>query len=354
MSLSVTLLCDVLAFYAGSDMPLSLLCVSPSFRLACEERRVMEVGSWGFCLAGDVSRRVMWRPSVPLRKRCVGDEVCPVAWWCNRPAPNSCEAPPVRLDLAAASLFHSAHLSVAFLFDSLVELTLRRAPIKDVNVLGRLPALRKLELVQAQVVDSGIIGLSESRSLAEVDLWGCAALTNVSPLGKVFTLRKLVLAETNVCDDGIAGLVDGLSLDEVNLEMCTKVKSVGFFGRLPRLRKLLLVATSVENKGVVGLGSSTSLVEIDLWGCSAVDDVNPLGMIPTLRKLVLFGTSVTDEGLRGLRSSRGLEEIDLTRCEAVTEAETLAKLPTLRHTVLLHTSIRDVSELLLMGVTVTI
>ncbi|RNF04645.1 putative leucine-rich repeat protein [Trypanosoma rangeli] len=354
MSLSTTLLYDILSFYEGSDVPLALVFTSPGVRLACEERGMVQVGSWGLCLASDGSRRVMWQPSVPILRHRVAGEMCAVVWWCNRPTPAFCEVRPVCLDLSAACRLYRFDASVAFLFHSLVELTLRCATIKDVNLLGRLPALRKLDLVQAQVVDSGIIGLKESRSLVDVDLWGCAALTNVSPLGKVPTLRRLVLAETHVCDDGLAGLVDSLCLDEVNLEMCVLVKSVGFFGRLRTLRKLTLVATSVDNKGIIGLGSSMSLVEIDLWGCSAVDDVNSLGMIPTLRKLHLFGTSVTNEGIRGLRRSSSLEEIDLTLCEAVTEAETLSKIPTLRHIVLLHTSIHDVSELLLKEVRVII
>ncbi|EKF33490.1 hypothetical protein MOQ_002634 [Trypanosoma cruzi marinkellei] len=350
----MTLFGAVLAFYEGSGVPLALICTSPSVREACEKSAAAEVGSWKLSLGSDGSRRVIWQPSVPVRHCQKTDVMCSVAWWCNRPMPTGGEAPPTRLDLGAAGRLLETHLPIVFVFHTLVELTLRRASIKDVNVLGKLPMLKRLDLVQAQVVDDGIIGLGESRSLVEVDLWGCAAVTSAKTLGKVPTLRRLVLTETCVSDDGIAGLVDGLSINEVDLEACTFVKSVGFFGRLPVLRRLLLVSTSVDNNGIMELGSSMSLVEIDLWGCSAVDNVNSLGGIPTLQKLDLFGTSVTNEGIKGLRRCPSLEELDLTRCEAVSDVETLTKIPRLRRLVLLHTQVHDVLELVLMGVTVTI
>ncbi|KEG13135.1 hypothetical protein DQ04_01191030 [Trypanosoma grayi] len=340
----------VVACYESSHVPLALVCASPRVRWALEEgaEGPVAVGAWSLRLARDGTRRVTWRPPVALRHLNMAGAMRSVAWWCNRPAANSSEYLPTELGIVAAGEHIGKCLHGVFAFRSLVALSLRRADIEDVNVLGKLPMLKKLDLVQARVVDCGIVGLGESMSLVDVDLWGCSALTDVNTLGSIPTLERLVLAETRASDSGIAGLSNSSSLREVNLEVCNVVKSVGIFGRLPTLQTLLLVTTLVDSSGISELRQSRSLVEIDLWGCDAVDDVGPLGSIPTLRRLDLFGTSVTNEGIIGLGASRSLEEIDLTRCEAVSDVNVLANIPTLRHLVLLHTSVHDVAALFMM------
>lgn len=354
MSFTTVLLFDVVEFFEKSRVPLALICASPWIRRACEKKLTVDVGAWALRLADGDLRNVAWRLSASMNCCRAAGAMRSVAWWCNRSTHSGCKALPLRLDLTATGSLLGSHLHTVLAFRSLVELTLRGTSVEDVNVLGQLPMLERLDLVQARVVNSGITGLGESKSLVDVNMWGCTALTEVNALGKVPTLRRLVLSETCVSDGGIAGLVSSPTIEEVNLEACALVKNVGFFAWLLTLKRLLLVTTPVDNNGIMALCNSTSLLEIDLWGCKVVNDVGSLGKIPTLQKLILFGTSVTNEGIAGLGRSNSLEEIDLTCCGALTDVRALAGIPTLRRLRLLHTSVHDISELVLTGLTVTV
>ncbi|KAH9577416.1 Leucine-rich repeat [Trypanosoma melophagium] len=352
-----TALRSVISYYDAShnNIPLALLCASPVIRWICEEKRKTIVGLWCLHLACDGSRSISWTSSSYYSYSsycCVLNTIASIAWWCNRPAFNGNWIPPTCIEFHAGSCFIVERLNDIFAFQSLVQLSLRRAHIKDVNILGKLPFLKRLDLTQSHVVDSGIKGLGNSSSLVDVTFWGCNGITDVNTLCKIPTLEKLDLAETSVCDEGVAELSNSLSIKLVNMEACRFIKNVGCFGKLQELQKLFLVVTSVTNDGIVDLCYSKSIVELDLWGCIAVNDVNLFGKIPTLRRLDLFGTSVTNEGIMGLGESNSLEEIDFTCCGNLSDVSVLTSIHTLRHVVLLHTSVQNIAVLIDKGVTV--
>ncbi|SCU67090.1 uncharacterized protein TEOVI_000467700 [Trypanosoma equiperdum] len=350
MPLCVPLLQNVLAWYGDElSISLALLSTSPSVRFFCERHaepplRIL-AGTWTVQCRTDGPRFITHNVGIKVADTLGADVFSSMAWWCNRIVTSSSgrgrEPVQLHLNLNGARCSVEQVLQGALAFRTLVELSLRRVSIKDVNVLGKMPSLQKLDLVEASVADSGIVGLGDSNSLVSINLWGCEDIADVSVLGKIPTLRELVVAETKVTDCGTAGLVDCVNLRELNMEACPSITCVGAVSELPVLQRLLLVTTAVTSAGIASLGNSRSLVEIDLWGCRGVDSVNTLGKIPTLRRLDLFGTSVTNEGIIELGCSQSLEEVDLTFCEAISDVGTLVAVPTLQRLILLHTSVEE-------------
>ncbi|KEG06753.1 putative leucine-rich repeat protein [Trypanosoma grayi] len=200
--------------------------------------------------------------------------------------------------------------------------------VRTVGALGRLPALRELDLGCTAITDEELQGLSASHRLMKIVLCNCKHLTDVSPLASIKTL------------------------EEVDLSGCEGVRTVGALGRLPILRELVLGCGSITDGELQGLSVSRSLVrifladckhltdvsplasiktleEVDLSGCEGVGTVGALGSLPVLRELDLGCTAITDEELQGLSASRSLVKIVLRTCKHLTDVSPLASIKTL-------------------------
>ncbi|KEG09228.1 putative leucine-rich repeat protein (LRRP) [Trypanosoma grayi] len=200
--------------------------------------------------------------------------------------------------------------------------------VKIVGALGRLPALRELNLRSTAITDEDLRCLSASRSLVKIDLGGCRCVTNESPLASIATL------------------------EEVNLSGCRGATSAAAFCTLPVLRSLDLQSTAISDEELRCLSASLHLVKINVAECGRLTDISPLalmetleevylcecarvrsfgvlGTLPRLRVLDLSRTAITDEELRLLSASRSLVKIDLQDCEHLTDVSPLASVSTL-------------------------
>ncbi|KEG11559.1 leucine-rich repeat protein (LRRP) [Trypanosoma grayi] len=201
--------------------------------------------------------------------------------------------------------------------------------VTAVGALGRLPALRSLDLCRSGITNEGLVGLSASRSLVKLELKRCRYLTDVTSLASIETLQ------------------------EVNLRGCEYVNAFGVLGRMAMLRVLNLSYTALTDDDLRGISASRTLVRIDFGENKLIRDVTPLasvstleevnladsvgvtgvgalGALPALRVLDLSRLSVSDDDLRRLSASGSLVNLDLDHCELLTDVTPLASIETLR------------------------
>jgi Leucine-rich repeat (LRR) protein len=188
--------------------------------------------------------------------------------------------------------------------------------------VGRLPELRILELVDADVTDAGLRHLAGLGKLVSLSLRGCRRITGagLKAIAGLQALRALDLSGTRVDDAGLARL-----------------------GRRPGLRHLGLAGLGITDAGLRALGPLPALVSLDLHGTPVTDaGLASLGAMPGLRRALLAETAVGDGALRHLAASRGLRVLDLDGT-AVTDAGAafLARLPDLRRLSLRHAHLTD-------------
>jgi serine/threonine protein kinase len=176
-------------------------------------------------------------------------------------------------------------------------------------------ALFSLQLHSA--TDEGLRGLEFLPILEELNLAGCAQITDLSCLRTCRALKKVDLTDTGVTDAGIRGLELISTLEELYVALDTptfssvSVSDVRHLASAKALKRLDLSGTKVTTEGILGLEFIPTLQELDLSSTS-VADVRHLASAKALKRLDLSGTKVTTEGILGLEFIPTLQELDLS------------------------------------------
>jgi Leucine-rich repeat (LRR) protein len=169
----------------------------------------------------------------------------------------------------------------------------------DLEKIGRLGSLRKLNLAHTKITDAGIEHLK--------------ALENVSDL-------NLYYAEY-ITDTALAHLKRWKRLEVLNLRG-TRMTSAVFehLAHLTGLRSLDIAFTEVDDDGFEQLSSLTSLESLALGGNRLSGSaLSSLKLLPALRSLDAGGMQRVDSGRWGLALSDG----NLARLSELTELRTL-------------------------------
>ncbi|MFN0054456.1 MAG: protein kinase domain-containing protein [Planctomycetales bacterium] len=203
-------------------------------------------------------------------------------------------------------------------------LTLHDKPLApdDLEALGELSRLRRLDLNGCSTGSAGWGELRALHELRELSLWNARVTDrNLQDLGTLFRLERLELfANPGVTNAG---------LEQVR--------------RLGSLRQLDLNATGITAAGLVHLATLTSLESLNLMNLRLSDDaMQHLGSLTNLKTLLLHHSGIGDEGLVHLTGLTRLEALGLDGTR-LTDAsiDTLAGFRRLKVLQLLRTQISE-------------
>jgi Leucine-rich repeat (LRR) protein len=241
----------------------------------------------------------------------------------------------------------------------ITELRLVNAHLKDVQLLGRLSALERIELSGSDLTDDAAKALSQLKRLREIHLEGnresislgsyseppaltTATIANltIGPnvlkwVGRSPALIELrldncglhgaslkdlesaarlsTLELTGIPDDAIAALpslpsLHALSVERINLGR----RELETISRQANLKQLRLRGTRAGDDGMAHLRSLSRLSTLDLGHTQITDDtLSHLATIATLSHLSLDGTRITNAGIAHLSSLENLKILDL-------------------------------------------
>jgi internalin A len=182
--------------------------------------------------------------------------------------------------------------------------------MKEIKSFGKL---RRLQLMNAQVTDQGLAGISGLKLLTVLGAHG-NRLTGESlkEVGKMAQLEELDIGSNDLRTEDLqylAGLKELRRLRLVNLHQVKDeaMKVVAGFGKLEELN---LAATGVGDKGLAHLAGLKNLKELNLYALKVTDEgMKAVGQMEKLERLDLADTKVTDAGLLELKGLKHLKRI---------------------------------------------
>jgi internalin A len=188
-----------------------------------------------------------------------------------------------------------------------------KKPLPAMKEIKSFEKLRRLQLMNAQVTDKGLAGISGLKLLTVLGAHG-NRLTGESlkEVGKMAQLSELDIGSNDLKTEDLrhlAGLKELRRLRLVNLHQVKDeaMKVVAGFGKLEELN---LAATGVGDKGLAHLAGLKNLKELNLYALKVTDEgMKAVGQMEKLERLDLADTKVTDAGLLELKGLKHLKRI---------------------------------------------
>lgn len=212
----------------------------------------------------------------------------------------------------------------------------------DLQVLGALPDLQRIDLSHTRVTDLGFGALKPLRHVAALNLYyaeqtGDGALAAIKDWRE---LRSLNLRGTKVTDAGLAHLAGMTRLESLDIGFA--LITDGGFDRLTPLtglKSLSVGGNKITDAGLSGLRLLPQLTSLDvsgkqrtdsgLWSASVTDQgLDNIAALTALESLNLRGTNISDAGMPKLTALASLRELQLGQTQI--SAKGLADLPKLR------------------------
>jgi hypothetical protein len=199
-----------------------------------------------------------------------------------------------QLDLYCSRITNEGLRHLAASHQELVDLCLSWSRITDAGLvhLKQLPSLRRLNLGQLPISDTGVEQLGGLANLEDVRFHYCRQLSDRSleTIAKLPRLQTLFLDGCNITDAGLIRL---------------KV--------IHQLQELGLLSTKITNQGLANLVAMKQLQKLDVRETSVSDQgLQYLGRLESLRELRLRKTNVSDAGLVHLTRLKHLRQLDLS------------------------------------------
>lgn len=215
--------------------------------------------------------------------------------------------------------------------ESVERLSLPRSQVTGPGLaaLGKLPALRELELHDRDLGPAGLEALRTITTLRRLELSGTAADPDFAGLGALVQLEQLRLHYADLGDGAAIELGRLVGLRDLDLAR-TQISDVGLthFAGLVNLRSLILSHTRITNRGLSSLSGLAQLHQLYLDHTDVVDAaIVHLVPLHSLESLRLDHTLVTDAAIESLLQLAALQRLDVTG--TVITAEGLARLETL-------------------------
>lgn len=239
-----------------------------------------------------------------------------------------------------------------------------------VDLIYKLPSLRRLELVGTTVSDKGCESIGKVSSLEELSLTGggisdvgMTRLANLTQLKRLIvngtqiglagweiigqlpaleelwiqqsslndaameamcnatTLRRMYMNDTAITDRGLNAFRKLELLEELNLSGCN-VTCEGFLGvvkgkGLKNLTKMIVQRTPLNDKGVAAISGMTQLEELNIAELSGMSDAHFMKLVggkKNLKSLIMHtNPGVSNQGISVLKNMTELEFIDLSK-----------------------------------------
>jgi len=229
------------------------------------------------------------------------------------------------------------------------EVSLGSTPVTDLQleVLGELPNLRRLDLRSTEIGDLGIQFFSRAEKLTELALDHTLTTDQgLAHLASLKSLRKVGLGYTLVRGEGFADLKDLEALAQVSLAGAPVTDSgLKQLALVKNLDHLSLNHTDITNEGMSQLKNLKKLTHLNLAGTDIGDEgLAQLGEMSGLVELALSYGRFTDKGLKSLEGLGSLRVLELVRTR-VGEAglQSIAQLKSLTSLNLDYAGVTDVS-----------
>lgn len=208
---------------------------------------------------------------------------------------------------------------------SLAVIDLEASPrLGDASPLGAIPSL-----VSVNLTSCGIPRLwngTENRRLSRISLES-SAISDLSLASTFPTLRELNLKGCAQISD-FSPLGQSQSLVFLSLSMCPSAQGVSALAGAKRLRTLIAPAYETLTD-LSCFESLTQLAELDISDMQQVVDLSPLKNLENLRRLWLYGCQKVRD-LTPLIDLKRLEVLDLDYCPEIEDLSPLAEMPQLR------------------------
>ncbi|MCS7306413.1 MAG: hypothetical protein NZ602_15055 [Thermoguttaceae bacterium] len=172
-------------------------------------------------------------------------------------------------------------------------------------LLGRLPALEKIEIRGGNITSKGLVHLKDLQGLQRLYL--CEVPLDDEALKHLAGLTKLIalsLEKTGITGKGLAYLKNLKNLEVLNLaDNPIDDKAIGHLEALSRLDTITLRNTRVTGNALIHLKGLERLRVLNLIGCKEVTDqsLQHLRGLKELRMLYVRDTQVTNEGAQKLK-----------------------------------------------------
>jgi WD40 repeat protein/serine/threonine protein kinase/Leucine-rich repeat (LRR) protein len=177
---------------------------------------------------------------------------------------------------------------------------------KDLQLLGHIDYLHRLNLTDKSISDTGLMHL-----------------------GHINKLEHLALQNTQVSSEGIGYLANLSDLQSLDLSHNTTVgdASCSHIAKLTGLRHLDLCSTSITDMGLRDLSALRSLRSLELVSCKQITaaGLTHLQLLKSLQVLGLKDTPISDEAVSVLARLRNLRLLDLRQTEVTKEGATRLK-----------------------------
>lgn len=218
-----------------------------------------------------------------------------------------------------------------------------------VKIIGELPKLQRLTLIQNQVNDIGAQRFAALKELRTLDLRGNMeagdmALEVVAELPKLTAFKH---RSTAVTDSGLEQLARNQALESLLLQDFAITDQSGpYLAQLGKLTQLeIFRCQGFGSEGVLAL-KGVGLTRLTLRDLPNVDDrgLEAFDELPQLRRLYLHElTSLGDSGLQHLAALKSLELLDIWTVPQMTDAtvDVIATLPNLRELSIRATDVTD-------------
>lgn len=199
----------------------------------------------------------------------------------------------------------------------------------DLQILGAIPALTRIDLSQTRVSDLGFAALKPLRNVTELNLF-YAELTGDGALAGIKDwphLRKLNLRGAKVTDAGLAHLANMPALEDLDIGYA--LITDGAFDRLSALtglKSLSVGGNKITDAGLSGLRLLPQLTRLDvsgaqrtdsgMWAASVTDQgLDTIAALTKLESLNLQGTKISDAGFPKLAALNGLRELRIGKTQ---------------------------------------
>ncbi len=216
----------------------------------------------------------------------------------------------------------------------------------DLDALGRLPGLARLDLSLTRITDQGLLRLKNLARITELNLFYAELITDegVAAIRGWKKLERLNLRGTKITDNTLAmlaGMPSLVSLDAGYAEITDA--GLRHLATLSSLRELAIGGNKLNEVGLEVLHALPKLARLDLSGRQRTDSglwvvsVTDLGLdavatLVELRELNVSGSQLSSRGLARLSKLARLEHLDLHGARRVGDdaVPALAALPRLR------------------------
>lgn len=185
----------------------------------------------------------------------------------------------------------------------------------DLRSFCHAPKLRILRARNTNVYDlSSLLGCD----LVELDVSGCAAVSNAEFVTRLSSLKIFRVADTGILE--VNWVANCPSLEELDVSGCAHLTDFSIFEKIPSLRRLICR----RGETLTTIAVHDNLTYLDLLDSFKIRDLSSLANHKNLEFLRVGGTSI--QNIEWISSCVNLTEVDLSGCYELHDLSPLSNL----------------------------